>query len=55
LPFRDSETHLRDILQSIGYVDGFLGGMTLDEYKDDLKTKSAVERQCRSLQRQPTD
>jgi uncharacterized protein with HEPN domain len=33
----------------MGYVDGFLGEMTLDEYRDDLKTKSAVERQMQII------
>jgi uncharacterized protein with HEPN domain len=45
LPFRDNATHFRDILEAIGYIDDFLQGVDFETYKDDAKTKSAVERQ----------
>jgi hypothetical protein len=51
LPFRDAEQHLRDILESINNIDTFLGDMDFDFYRGDLKTKSAVERRCKSSPR----
>jgi uncharacterized protein with HEPN domain len=45
LPFRDNATHFRDILEAIGHIDDFLKGIDFEAYKDDAKTKSAVERQ----------
>jgi len=39
LPFRDVDTHLRDIRENMGF----------DAYRADLKTKSAVERQLQIL------
>jgi Protein of unknown function DUF86 len=49
LPFRDTQTHLRDIEESIDHIDDFLGDMDFDTYRNDLKTKSAVERQLQIL------
>jgi uncharacterized protein with HEPN domain len=49
LPFRDAEQHLRDILESINNIDTFLGNMSFDAYRGDLKTKSAVERQMQII------
>jgi uncharacterized protein with HEPN domain len=49
LPFRDNETHLRDILESIDLIDAFLADMAFDDYQADLKTKSAVERQMQII------
>jgi uncharacterized protein with HEPN domain len=49
LPFRNNETHLRDILEGIEHVDSFLAGMSLAAYKADIKTKSAVERQLQII------
>ena len=49
LPFRDNETHLRDILEGLDHIDSFLGNMSLDVYKADKKTKSAVERQLQII------
>jgi uncharacterized protein with HEPN domain len=49
LPFRDDATHLRDILGAIDHIDAFLIGMTFEFYQNDLKTKSAVERQMQIL------
>jgi uncharacterized protein with HEPN domain len=44
LPFRDSGTHLRDIVEAIDHIHSFLGAMTFESYQADLKTKAAVER-----------
>jgi uncharacterized protein with HEPN domain len=49
LSFRDNATHLRDILEAIDHIDSFLIGMTFESYENDLKTKSAVERQLQIL------
>jgi uncharacterized protein with HEPN domain len=49
VPFRDSATHLRDILQAIDAIDEFLAGIDLSGYKGDRKTKSAVERQMQII------
>jgi uncharacterized protein with HEPN domain len=49
LPFRDDTTHLRDILGAIDHIDAFLIGMTFESYQNDLKTRSAVERQMQIL------
>ena len=49
MPFRDNAAHLRDILEAIDHVEGFLTGMDFSAYKMDLKTKSAVERQMQII------
>jgi uncharacterized protein with HEPN domain len=49
LPFRDSPTHLRDILEGINHIESFLTGMDLDAYRADARTKSAVERQMQVI------
>lgn len=49
LPFRDNETHLKDILEGLDQIDSFLGNLCLDAYKADKKTKSAVERQLQII------
>lgn len=49
MPFRDSSTHLRDILEAIDHVESFLGATNLESYKADVKTKSAVERQMQII------
>jgi uncharacterized protein with HEPN domain len=49
LPFRDTQTLLRDIEESIDHISDFLGDMDFDTYRNDLKTKSAVERQLQIL------
>jgi len=45
LPSRDVEIHLEDILTSIDAIEQFLVGVDIDVYLNDLKTRSAVERQ----------
>lgn len=49
MPFRDNKTHLCDILESIRNVDEFLAGMSFDAYAQDMRTKSAVERQMQII------
>ena len=49
MPFRDSSTHLRDILEAIDYVEAFLGSLDFEAYRADIKTKSAVERQMQII------
>jgi uncharacterized protein with HEPN domain len=49
LPFRDDQTHLRDIIECIDLMEQFLGSMGFEAYQKDLKTKSAVERQIQIL------
>lgn len=41
--------HLEDVLGSIGLIETFVDGLDSDSYRDDLKTKSAVERQLQIL------
>lgn len=48
MSFRDSQIHLRDILESIGHIDEFLE-MDLQTYRSDRKTKSAVERELQII------
>ncbi len=49
MPFRDTQSHLRDIHESIDHIDEFLKGMDLEAYCMDLKTQSAVERQLQII------
>jgi uncharacterized protein with HEPN domain len=49
LPFSDSERHLRDILDSIGQIDEFIGDMNFAGYQGDGKTRAAVERKIQIL------
>lgn len=44
MPFEDAKSHLRDILQSILFIEQFVSGMNLDAYAEDYKTQAAVER-----------
>ncbi len=41
----ESKKYLSDIEYAIGLIEEFLVDFTFPEYQDDLKTKSAVERQ----------
>jgi uncharacterized protein with HEPN domain len=41
--------HLGDIVESIDHINGFIGDMTLEEYAQDIKTRSAVERQMQII------
>lgn len=40
---------MRDILEAIDHIELFLDGVTFEAYQNDLKTKSAVERQMQIL------
>jgi uncharacterized protein with HEPN domain len=41
--------HLQDVLDSIGLIETFVEDYDFDGYRDDLRTKSAVERQLQIL------
>jgi uncharacterized protein with HEPN domain len=45
LPFRDDASRFRDILKCIGHIEDFIAGVTFQDYQNDDKTRSAVERQ----------
>jgi len=49
LPFRDAKQNLRDIVESIDNIASFVMDMDLEAYRNDLKTKSAVERQLQII------
>ncbi|MGA7857192.1 MAG: HepT-like ribonuclease domain-containing protein [Terracidiphilus sp.] len=49
MPFRDNQTHFRDILESIEHIEMFLEEMDFEAYQADAKTKSAVERQMQII------
>jgi len=49
LPFRDSQVHLHDILESIDHIDEFLAGMDYESYKRDRKTRSAAGRELQII------
>lgn len=49
MSFKDPERHFRDILESIGQIDEFLGDMSFSAYQCDEKTKAAVERKMQIL------
>lgn len=36
-------------LEAIDHIESFLGGITFESYQNDLKTKSAVERQLQII------
>jgi uncharacterized protein with HEPN domain len=49
VPFRNARTHLEDILQSTEHIDEFLLGIDFEGYKEDRKTRSAVERELQII------
>jgi uncharacterized protein with HEPN domain len=49
MPFRDPRRHLEDVLEAIDKIAEFIGGMDLDAYRRDEKTKAAVERKIQIL------
>lgn len=49
MPFRDSPTHLRDIVTGIEHIEAFVGEMSLDAYRADALRRSAVERQLQII------
>lgn len=42
---RDQKLYIYDILKAIDLINSFVSEMDLEEFKDDLKTQSAVIRQ----------
>lgn len=49
MPSRDNKTSLEHILKSIDLISTFLTGIDLTVYRNDDKTRSAVERQVQNL------
>ncbi len=49
MPFRDAQTHFRDILDAVALVDEFVGAMDFEAYQADPKTKAAVERELQII------
>lgn len=49
MPFKEVNSHLIDIRDSVGNINSFLEGMDFEAYYADLKTKSAVERQLQII------
>jgi uncharacterized protein with HEPN domain len=49
VPFRNAQTHFEDILQSIDHIDEFLAGVDFEGYREDRKTRSAVERELQII------
>ncbi|MBS3101704.1 DUF86 domain-containing protein [Candidatus Woesearchaeota archaeon] len=41
---RDNKLFVKDIIDAMGHIEEFVGGITLDELKEDEKTSSAVIR-----------
>jgi uncharacterized protein with HEPN domain len=49
VPFRNAQTHLEDILKSIDHIGEFLPGTDFTAYREDRKTRSAVERELQII------
>lgn len=49
MPFSGPELHLRHMLESIVFIEGFVIEMDLAAYQTDHKTRFAVERQMQVL------
>ncbi len=45
MPSKDKRHLLRDIIASIDYIRSFAANITFDQYLEDRKTRSAVERE----------
>ncbi len=43
---RDITLYIKDILDAINAIEKFVEGMDLVEFKEDVKTSSAVIRKC---------
>ena len=41
---RDNSVYLNDIVGAIAKIESFISGMSLDEFRKDLKTQDAVIR-----------
>jgi len=44
LPFKDARAHLRDIAEGIEQIEEFVAGLDFEGFRDDSKTRAAVER-----------
>jgi uncharacterized protein with HEPN domain len=49
VPFRNAQTRFEDILQSIDHIDEFLAGVDFEGYREDRKSRSAVERELQII------
>ena len=49
MPFRDTETLLRDIAYAIGMIERFTAQMDFDAFREDPKTIAAVERKLQII------
>ncbi|HEY1995330.1 MAG TPA: HepT-like ribonuclease domain-containing protein [Edaphobacter sp.] len=49
MPFRNVQTHFKDILQSIDHIGEFIAGIDFEGYQEDRKTRSAVERELQII------
>jgi uncharacterized protein with HEPN domain len=49
LPFEDTVGCLGDIRDSIGRIEEFVQGMSLDDFRFDAKTQAAVERKMQVI------
>jgi uncharacterized protein with HEPN domain len=49
LPFKDEDGSLRDIADAIDMIERFTSGMDLEQFSEDPKTVSAVERKLQII------
>ena len=49
MPFRDAQTHFKDMLDAIALTEEFIGTMNFEAFKADPKTKAAVERELQII------
>lgn len=49
MPFRATETLLRDIAGAIGMIERFTADMDFDAFREDPKTIAAVERKLQVI------
>jgi coenzyme F420-reducing hydrogenase delta subunit len=49
LAFRDTAMHLRDMEEGIDRISEFVSGLSFEDYRNDRKTRSAVERQMQII------
>ena len=49
MSFRAPDQSLRDILQGIGRIQLHIAGMSLEQFRDDIKTIDAVERNLQRI------
>lgn len=49
MPFSNSKSYLKDILESVEYIEAFTAGMSCEVFEQDAKTIAAVERKLQVL------